>query len=225
MDKFGKSQPVKRLEDHRFLTGAGRYIDDIAPEGALHAVFVRSQVAHGVLEAPDLDEVRAMPGVALAMAAADLEAMGVTYVMTGELVDNLDGSKGVDVARPLLAKDKVRFVGEAIAVIVAETRDQAKDAAEAFWPEIESLPAKVDLAIGGAAVHNAAPDNLVFDWGVGDAETVARAFDGAAHVVKTRVFDNRIVANPMEPRGCYAHWEAGRLHFNYGGQGVWGTKT
>ncbi|MEM8801515.1 MAG: xanthine dehydrogenase family protein molybdopterin-binding subunit [Pseudomonadota bacterium] len=225
MDKFGKSQPVKRLEDHRFLTGAGRYIDDIAPEGALHAVFVRSQVAHGVLDAPDLDEVRAMPGVALAMAAADLEEMGVTYAMTGELVENLDGSKGVDVARPLLAKDKVRFVGEAIAVIVAETRDQAKDAAEAFWPEIESLPAKVDLAIGGAAVHDAAPDNLVFDWGVGDAEAVARAFDGAAHVVKTRVFDNRIVANPMEPRGCYAHWEAGRLHFNYGGQGVWGTKT
>lgn len=225
MDKFGKSQPIKRLEDQRFLTGAGRYIDDIAPDGALHAVFVRSQVAHGTLTAPDLDEVRAMPGVALAMSAADLEAMGITYAMTGELVANLDGTKGADVARPLLAKDKVRFVGEAIAVVVAESREVAKDAAEAFWPEIDALPAKVGMAAGGETIHDVAPDNVVFDWGVGDADAVDKAFEGAAHVVKTRVYDNRIVANPMEPRGCYAHWDDGRLHFNYGGQGVWGTKT
>ncbi len=225
MDKFGKSQPVRRLEDTRFLTGQGRYIDDISPEGALHAVFLRSQVAHGVLSPLDLSEVREMPGVVGAFAAEDLVAMGVDYVMRGDVVANMDGSKGADVARPLLATGKVRFVGEAIAVIVAETRDAAKDAAEMLYAETDDLPAKVDFAPGGEAIHDEAPDNVAFDWGVGDHDAVARVFEGAAHVVKTRVVDNRVFANPMEPRGCYADWSDGRLHFNYGGQGVWGTKT
>ncbi len=225
MDKFGKSQPVLRLEDTRFLTGQGRYIDDISPDGALHAVFLRSQVAHGVLSPVDLSEVREMPGVAGAFAAEDLAAMGVDYVMRGEIVANLDGSKGADVARPLLASGKVRFVGEAIAVIVAETREQAKDAAEMLYAETDDLSAKVDFEPGGETIHEEAPDNVAFHWGVGDHDAVAAVFDGAAHVVKTRVVDNRVFANPMEPRGCYADWSDGRLHFNYGGQGVWGTKT
>lgn len=225
MDKFGKSQPVKRFEDQRFLTGQGRYIDDIAPDGAAFAVFVRSQVAHGTLAPVDLSEVREMPGVLGAFAAEDLAAMGLDYVMRGEVVGNRDGSKGADVARPLLASGKVRFVGEPVAVIVAETRGAAKDAAEMVMVETDDLPAKIDLADGGAAVHDAAPDNVAFDWGVGDHAAVAKVFDSAAHVVKTRVVDNRVFANPMEPRGCYADWSDGRLHFNYGGQGVWGTKA
>ncbi len=226
MEKFGKSQPVKRLEDTRFLTGQGRYIDDIAPDGAVHAVFVRSQVAHGRFQPVDLGEVRAMPGVVAAYAAEDLEAMGIDYVMRGELVDNADGSKGADVARPLLARGKVRFVGEAIAMIVAETRDAAKDAAEALWVDTESLPAKVDFTeAGGEAIHDETPDNVSFDWSVGDHAAVEAVFQGAAHVVKTRVVDSRVIANSLEPRGCYADWDGERLHFNYGGQGVWGTKT
>ncbi|NNE88647.1 MAG: xanthine dehydrogenase family protein molybdopterin-binding subunit, partial [Silicimonas sp.] len=224
MDKFGKSQPVTRLEDRRFLTGGGRYIDDIAPEGALTAVFVRSELAHGTIGSVDLDDVRAMPGVRLAMAADDLAAMGVSYEMTGELVDNHDGSQGADVKRPLLARGKVRFVGDPIAVIVAESRAQAKDAAEAVFADIEELPAKVDIGPGGATLHDEAPDNLAFDWAKGDAAAVDAALAQAMHVVTTRIVDNRIIVNSMEPRGCYAEWDGTRLHLAFGGQGVWGTK-
>ena len=224
MDKFGKSQPVKRFEDRRFLTGGGGYVDDIAPEGALTAVFVRSDIAHGTITSVDLDDARAMPGVKLAMAAEDLAAMGVTYDMTGELVDNRDGTKGADVKRPLLARDKVRFVGDPIAVIVAETKAAAKDAAEAVFADIEELPAKVDFAPGGATLHDEAPDNLAFDWEKGDVGAVDVALSQAAHVVKTHIVDNRIIVNSMEPRGCFAQWDGTRLHVSYGGQGVWDTK-
>jgi carbon-monoxide dehydrogenase large subunit len=197
-------------------------MDDAAPEGALHAVFVRSQVAHGRLSPVDLSEVREMPGVVGAFAAGDL---GLDYVMRGEVVANRDGSKGVDVARPLLATGKVRFVGEAVAVIVAESRAAAVEAAEAVFVETDDLPAKLDYAPGGETIHDEAPDNVVFDWAVGDHAKVAKVFERAAHVVKTRVVDNRVIANPMEVRGCSAHWSEGRLHFNYSGQGVWGTKA
>ncbi|MEO9826545.1 MAG: xanthine dehydrogenase family protein molybdopterin-binding subunit [Paracoccaceae bacterium] len=224
MDKFGKSQPVKRFEDRRFLTGGGRYVDDIAPNGALTALFVRSDVAHGTINSVDLDEARAMPGVKLAMAADDLAAMGVTYDMTGSLVDNRDGTKGADVKRPLLARGKVRFVGDPIAVIVAESRAEARDAAEAVFADIDDLPAKVDIGPGGATLHDEAPDNLAFDWEKGDGAAVEAALETAAHVVKTHVVDNRIIVNSMEPRGCTADWDGTRLHLDYGGQGVWGTK-
>jgi carbon-monoxide dehydrogenase large subunit len=225
MDKFGKSQPVLRLEDARFLTGKGGYIDDVSPDGALHAIFVRSQVAHGVFSPLDLSDIRAMPGVHLAMAAEDLEAMGITYAMRGEVIGNHDGTKGADVARPLLAKGKVRFVGEAMAIVVAETRDQAKDAADLLFADIDDLAAKVNYEDGGETIHSEAPDNVAFDWAVGDQDAVSKAFSGAAHVVKTRVVDSRVIANSMEPRGCYADWRNGRLQFNFGGQGVWGTKA
>ena len=221
MDKFGKSQPVKRLEDVRFLTGAGRYVDDIAPEGALHAVFVRSQVAHGVLGAVDLSDVREMPGVVLAMAAGDL---GVDFSLGTDVVTNRDGSKGAKPRRPILAEGKVRFVGEPIAIIVAETRAAAKDAAEAVFADIEDLGAKVDMAPGGPTLHEEAPDNQAFDWSKGDLAAVEAAIAEAAHVVTTRVVDNRVISNSMEPRGCYAEWDGARLHVAYGGQGVWGLK-
>ena len=194
MDKFGKSQPVRRLEDVRFLTGQGRYVDDIVPDGALHAVFVRAQVAHGVLTPVDLTEVRGMPGVALALAAEDLAAMGVDFSLGTSVVTNRDGSKGADPARPILARGKVRFVGEPIAVIVGETRQAARDAVEAVWPEIDELGAKIDLAPGGDTIHDEAPDNMAFDWTMGDAEGVAGAIAGAAHVVTTHVVDNRIIS-------------------------------
>ncbi len=224
MDKFGKSQPVRRLEDERFLRGAGRYVDDIAPEGALHAVFVRAEVAHGTLGAVDLDEVRGMPGVVMALAADDLAGMGLDFSLGTTVVKNRDGSNGADPGRPMLASGKVRFVGEAIAVIVAESRDRAKDAAETLYVDIDDLGAKIDLAPGGPTVHDVAPDNVAFDWAMGDSAGVEAAIKSAAHVVETRVVDNRIVCNSMEPRGCYAEWDGERLHLSYGGQGVWGIK-
>ena len=224
MDKFGKSQPVRRFEDRRFITGQGGYVDDIAPKGSLHAFFVRSQVAHGALTPVDLSEVRQMPGVALALAVEDLEAMGIDFIMRGTLVTNRDGTKGAATDRHVLAKGKVRFVGEPIAMIVAESREQAKDAAEAVFAEIDDLPAKVDVAPGGETLHDSAHDNIAFDWGMGDEPAVQAAIESAAHVVRTRIVDNRIIVNSMEPRGCFAEWDGQRLHFAFGGQGVWGLQ-
>ncbi|MCV6593905.1 MAG: xanthine dehydrogenase family protein molybdopterin-binding subunit [Silicimonas sp.] len=221
MDKFGKSQPVRRLEDERFLRGAGRYVDDIAPENAIHAVFLRSQVAHGVLGALDLDEIRAMPGVLLVLGADDL---GSDFGLGTTVLENRDGEMAPNPGRPVLARSKVRFVGEPITVIVAESRAAARDAADAFFPEIEELPAKIDMAPGGATIHEAAPDNEAFDWQKGDEAAVEAAIASAAHVVTTRVVDNRIICNSMEPRGCFAEWDGNRLHLAFGGQGVWGMK-
>ena len=224
MDKFGKSQPVRRLEDRRFLTGTGRYVDDIAPGDALHAIFVRSQVAHGHLVSLDLEEARGMPGVVLAMGSEDLAAMGVNHSLGTKVVTNGDGSAPAEPRRPILAEGKVRFVGDPVAVVVAESLAQAKDAAECVVADVKELGAKLDLVPGGDAIHEQVPDNVAFDWQAGDAAAVAGAIAKAAHVVTTRVADNRVICNSMEPRGCFAEWDGERLHFSFGGQGVWGMK-
>lgn len=224
MEKFGRAQPHARVEDRRFLTGAGRYIAEDAPKDALHAVFVRSQVAHGRLLGVDLSEAREMPGVRLALSAEDLRAMGIDYRLKATTVKLPDGGRGADPRRPVLAEDKVRFVGDPVAIIVAETGAEARDAAEVVYPDIEDLDAKIDLAPGGATVHDEAPDNLAFDWWIGDREATDAAFGGAAHIVRTRVEDNRIIVASMEPRGCWADWDGSRLHFAFGGQNVWETR-
>ena len=224
MEKFGRSQPVKRVEDLRFLTGQGRYVDDIAPDGALFAVFVRSSQGHGDFDAPDLTDVRAMPGVALAVTVEDLEAAGVRLDIGGSVVTNRDGTKGAKPMRPILAKGRVRHVGEAVAMIVADTMAEARDAAEAVWLEVAERPAKVDVAAGGEALHAEAPENIAFDWGLGDEPVVLDALSQAAHVVRIAVPDNRIIANAMEPRGYYAEMEGDRLHVAVNGQGVWGPR-
>ncbi|GHG91750.1 xanthine dehydrogenase family protein molybdopterin-binding subunit [Pseudodonghicola xiamenensis] len=224
MEKFGKSQPVTRVEDIRLLTGYGRYIDDIVPEGALYAHLLRSPVAHGVIRHLDVADAREADGVHLVLTGADLETAGITASMAGVLVDNRDGSKGADPHRPVLAGDKVTHVGEPMVLIVAETLTQARDASEMIEFDIDDLPAKLDLARGGETIHPEAPDNLAFDWGLGDEAATEAAFATAAHVVSLEVGDNRIIVNPMEPRGCYAEWDGERLHLAFGGQGVWGMK-
>ena len=224
MEKFGRSQPVRRFEDHRFVTGHGGYLDDVTPEGAAFAVFVRAQVAHAEFQPLDLADIRDMPGVLAALAAEDLEAMGIAIDMDFDTVDNRDGTTGASPIRPVLAKGRVRFVGEPMAVIVAETLQEARDAAEAAFPETEDLPAKVDLAEGGSQLHSEAPGNLAFDWVMGNAAPVEAAMKAAAHVVTTVVEDNRVHVNSMEPRGAYAEWDGDKLHLCYGGQGPWGTK-
>lgn len=224
MEKFGKSQPVKRVEDVRFLTGHGRYVDDLTPEGALHCYLLRSSQAHGILATLDLDDARAADGVHLVLSAQDLEAAGVRLAMDGAVVENRDGTKGAAPMRPILAKDRVRFVGEPVAFIVADTPEQARDAAEMIGLDIDDLPAKMDVTAGGEPLHEAAPDNRAFDWGLGDEQATEAAFAAAAHVVALDVHDNRIIVNSMEPRGCYAEWDGARLHLAFGGQGVWGMK-
>jgi aerobic carbon-monoxide dehydrogenase large subunit len=221
MEKFGKSQSVKRTEDIRFLTGEGRYVDDIPPAGALHAYVFRSPVAHGTITVLDVTEAAAAEGVHLVVTCDDLEKAGVKIGLSGATVENRDGTKGARPQRPMLAKGKVRYVGEPVALIVAETLAQARDAAELIMLDIDDLPAKTDLATGGETVHEEAPDNRAFDWGKGDEEATEKAFAEATHTVALEVGDNRIIVNSMEPRGCYAEWEGTRLHVANNAQGVW----
>jgi carbon-monoxide dehydrogenase large subunit len=221
MDKFGKSQSVTRTEDLRFLTGHGRYVDDIAPAGALHAFFFRSPVAHGVITELDVSDAAQADGVAAVLTCADLEAAGMDIAMVGAVIKNRDGTKAAGPMRPILAKDRVRYVGEPVAVIVAETLAQARDAAELIVFDVDDLPAKMDIGAGGEPLHAEAPENRAFDWGLGDEAATEAAFQAAARVVSLDVGDNRIIVNSLEPRGCYAEWTDARLHVANNGQGVW----
>ena len=229
MEKFGRSQPIRRLEDARFLTGQGRYVDDTAPEGALHAVVVRSTVAHADIRGIDAEAAREAPGVACVLTAEDLAAAGIDDTMSYERVANRDGSPSAAPERPLLARGRVRHVGEAVAMVVAETLDQARDAAELVELDLAERPAHMDVAPGGEALHEEAPDNVAFDWAIGDEAAVAEAFERAAHTVRLEIADNRVICNAMEPRGAWAEWtgdaETGRLHLCVNGQGVWDQKA
>lgn len=224
MEKFGKSQPVKRREDLRFLTGEGAYVDDIAPEGALHAFFLRSPVAHAEITTLDVGEARAAEGVHLVLTVDELEAAGMNVAMRGVVVTNRDGSKAAAPERPMLARGRVRYVGEAIAVVIADTLDQARYAAELIEFDFDELPVSMGLVAGGPEIHPEAPDNQAFDWGMGDADAAEAAFGVAAHVVSLDVVDNRIIVNSLEPRGCTADWDGSRLHVAVNAQGVWVPK-
>ncbi|MRU15252.1 xanthine dehydrogenase family protein [Roseovarius sp. A21] len=224
MEKFGKSQPVVRVEDQRFLTGQGRYVDDIAPKGALYAYVLRSPVAHGEIAELDVEGAQQVEGVHLVLTSADLAEAGVTEGMAFNTVKNRDGTAAAAPRRPILAEGRVRFVGEPVAMVVADSLDAARDAAEAILLDIDDLPVHMEIGPGGAPLHDEAPENRAFDWAMGDEAAVEVAIKDAAHVVRLALHDNRIIANPMEPRGCYAELEGDRLHVAVNGQGVWGTK-
>jgi len=225
MEKFGRSQSAKRVEDVRFLTGQGRYVDDIAPEGALFGYVLRSTMAHGTITSLDVSAAKEAPGVRLVLTADDLVSAGVVMGLRGTLVKNIDGTKGAAPERPVLARDKVRHVGEALAFIVADSMIAAKDASELIEVEIETEAAHVALITGGPQIHDEAPDNLAFDFGLGDKAATEAAIAAAAHVVTVEIPDNRVIVNSMEPRGCYAEMEGDRLHLCVNGQGVWGPKA
>ncbi|UUV06885.1 xanthine dehydrogenase family protein molybdopterin-binding subunit [Ruegeria sp. YS9] len=225
MEKFGRSQPVKRTEDQRFLTGQGRYMDDAVPGNALFAAFFRSPVAHGDITSLDVDAARAADGVRLVMTLDDLAASGIDTVLNAAVLQNRDGSKAAAPDRHMLARDRVRFVGEPVAVVIADTLTQAQDAVELIWMDTEERPAKLDVDAGGETLHAEAPENRAFDWGLGDETATEAAFQAAAHTVSLNVVDNRVIISSLEPRGCQADWSEGRLHFSYGGQGVWAMKA
>ncbi|WP_108483187.1 xanthine dehydrogenase family protein molybdopterin-binding subunit [Oceaniglobus ichthyenteri] len=224
MDTFGKSQSTTRVEDIRFLTGGGRYVDDIAPKAALFGYVFRSPVAHATIGDLNVNAARQATGVKMVLTAADVRDLGVELNMGASLIDNRDGTKGAAPARPFLATDTVRFVGEPVAFIVAETLSQARDAAELIDLDYTDLPVKVDVEPGGQTLHSEARDNIAFDYGLGDEAATDAAFRAAAHTVSLRIDDNRVIANSMEPRGAYAEWENDRLHVCFNGQGVWGLK-
>ncbi|NOE27332.1 xanthine dehydrogenase family protein molybdopterin-binding subunit [Ruegeria sp. HKCCD6157] len=225
MEKFGRSQPVKRTEDQRFLTGQGRYMDDAVPGNALFAAFFRSPVAHGDITSLDVEAARAADGVRLVMTLDDLAASGIDTVLNAAVLQNRDGSRAAAPDRHMLAKDRVRFVGEPVAVVIADTLTQAQDAVELIWMDTQEHPAKLDVEAGGEILHAEAPENRAFDWGLGDETATQAAFQAAAHTVSLNVVDNRVIISSLEPRGCQANWSEGRLHFSYGGQGVWAMKA
>ena len=204
VEKFGKSQSVNRVEDVRFLTGHGGYVDDIAPADALVAYVLRAPVAHARIVGLDLDAARMHDGVQLVITAADLQAAGVALDMTASTVTNLDGSQGAAPMRPLLAQDRVRFAGEAVAVVIADSLELARDAAEQVVVDYEELPVHLSLQAGGEPLHSEAPENRAFDWGFGTKDATEAAFDKAAHRVCLRIDDNRVIVNSLEPRGCFA---------------------
>jgi len=225
MEKFGRSQPVRRFEDIRFVTGRGRYIDDTAPKGAAHAVFVRSPVAHAVLNGVDAEAAREAEGVIAALTAEDLLGAGVGLFMEADLVDLPGGGQGADVPRPILAHGRLRFVGEPVAIVIAETRVAARDAAELVEIDYDDLEPHLALAPGGEALHAEAPDNVALRWSKGDRDAVEAAMAAAAHVVETRVEDNRVIVNAIEPRGAWAEWDGSRIYLSVNGQGVWDLKA
>ena len=219
--KFGLAQPLTRREDLRFLTGKGRYVADLVPQGALWAVFLRSDHAHGDILALDVDAARAMPGVHLVLTADDLLAGGVTLGMKGERIDTRDGGKGAGPERPVLARSRVRFVGEAIAVVIADSPDAAKDAVEAISYDIKELPPALHLKPEEPTLHPEAPQNRAFEYLFGDEAGTEAALASSAHRVALEVVHNRVTAAPMEPRAAYAEWDGDRLHLCVNGQGVW----
>ncbi len=220
MSKFGVSQGVKRREDSRFLKGEGKYVDDLRPEGSLYAHFFLSPVAHAKILSIDVEEAKDSPGVKAVYTAQDLVAGGMKNRMIAELLP-IKGVKVPDPARTILAEGKVRFAGEPVAIIIAETINQAKDAAELIEFDFDELDAHLDLAPGGADLHEEAPNNVAFEWAKGNKDQVDKVFNEASYVVSLKVDDNRVIANSLEPRGCYAEWENDKLHMCMNGQGVW----
>jgi len=229
--KFGIGQPVPRSEDPRLLRGQGRYTDDIKLAGQAYAVIVRSRHAHGIIRGIAAEEARAMPGVLGVYTGADLDAAGFGTLTCMLPADNRDGTKMRQPAWPALATDRVRYLGDAIACVVAETVAAAKDAAEAVGVEIDPLPAVTDakaaLQPGAPLLYDEVPGNLACDFHFGDSEKVAAAFARAAHVTCLPMVNNRIVVCAMEPRSAIAAYGAadGRWTLHAGCQGVFGLRN
>ena len=200
----GIGDSSKRREDVRFLTGAGNYTDDINLRGQAYVHFLRSDVAHGKLNKVDTAEAAAMPGVIRVFTGADFEGMGT--LPCGWQVTDRHGEVMQEPAHPVLAQGKVRHVGDPIAAVVAETREQARDAAEAIELDIEELPAVVDMKAaleeGAPKVHDDLKNNLCYDWGFVEDNKAAvdEAIASAAHVTTLDLVNNRMIANAMEPR-------------------------
>ena len=194
-------ESLRRKEDYRFLTGAGNYTDDITMDAQSYAIFVRSPHAHANIKSIDISAAEKMPGVVKIFIGKDLEGkMG--GLPCGWLINNPDGSPMKEPPHPVLALGKARHVGDQVAMVIADSLEQAKNAAEAVVVDYDVLPAVVDVrdAAKGAQLHDAAPNNHCFKWALGDKAQVDAAFAAAAHVTKLDLINNRLVPNAMEPR-------------------------
>jgi aerobic carbon-monoxide dehydrogenase large subunit len=231
LQKFGIGQPVPRTEDPVLVRGRGTYTDDVDLDGQAYAAIVRSRHAHGVIRGIDAAAALAMPGVIAVFTGKDLEAAGYGTLKCALPLKNRDGTPMKKPPRPALATDKVRFVGDPVACVVAETAIEAKEAAEAVELDIEPLPA-VTLASeamrpGAPLLFDDVPNNIALDWHFGDADKVAEAFAAAAHVTRLTMRNTRLVVNAMEPRAANAIFdeESGRFTLHVGCQGVFGLRA
>jgi carbon-monoxide dehydrogenase large subunit len=220
----GKS--IARLEDARFLTGRGRYVSDIIPPDTLHAVVLRSPHAHAVLHKINTADARAMPGVVGVFTAADLAADDLAPLPCTVVVASV--APMVVPPRPVLATDRVRHVGEAVAIIIATSAAAARDATEAIEVSYDPLPAVIDgaSALGAEApqIWPQAPANEAFRFLKGDRAATDAAFAQADHVVSLNLFNNRVHAVPIEPRAALAHFDNGRFDLIFTGMGVHGIR-
>jgi carbon-monoxide dehydrogenase large subunit len=213
MSATGIGASPRRKEDFRFITGKGNYTDDINRAGQTHAYFVRSPHAHAAIGGIDASAALAMPGVVAVLTGQDLADDGIGGLICGWMVHSKDGSPMKVGPHPALAQGKVRYAGDCVAVVIAETHAQAKDAAEAVAVDYRPLPAIVDakaaLADGAPLVHDEIAHNLAFDWEIGNYKETVDAFATAAKVVTLDIVNNRLIPNAMEPRAALGDYDGG----------------
>ncbi|KPQ12367.1 MAG: carbon-monoxide dehydrogenase large subunit CoxL [Saliniramus fredricksonii] len=212
MTGTGIGAPVRRKEDQRFITGKGRYTDDLTRPGQAHAYFVRSPHAHAEIARIDKAAAEAMPGVLAVLTGDDLAADNIGGLICGWMIHSKDGSPMKAGAHPALAQGKVRYVGDHVAVVVAETLAQARDAAEAVEVDYKLLPAIADTAKARESkvvVHDVAPDNTVYEWHLGDKDATEAAFRKAKHVTTLDITNNRLIPNPIETRAAIGEYDMG----------------
>ncbi|WP_339634030.1 xanthine dehydrogenase family protein molybdopterin-binding subunit [uncultured Sneathiella sp.] len=227
MVKFGVNQSVERKEDFRLITGSGEYTDDITLDGQLYGYMLRSPVAHAKILSIDVDDARAAPGVVDIILGTELEADKANQLPCMIPLKNRDGSDRSDPGHAVLATDKVRYAGDNIAYIVAESLAQAKDAAELIMFDFDELDVVVDTKTanedGQPLVHDSVANNVAFDWAQGDEKNINDVMANAAHVTEIDLINNRVVVNSMEPRGLIADWDTTeeKMTVRMGTQGGW----
>ena len=213
MSATGIGAPVRRKEDRRFITGKGHYTDDINRPGQTYAFFVRSPHAHATIKSIDSRAAAAMPGVVAVLTGAELAADKIGGLICGWMIHSKDGSPMKMAPHPALANGKACHVGDPVAVVIAETLAQARDAAEKVKVDYATLPAVADLSSartkGAPQIHEVAPSNTIYEWHIGDAKGADAAFRTAAHVTKLDIVNNRLAPNAMEPRAALAEYDAG----------------
>jgi carbon-monoxide dehydrogenase large subunit len=231
IDKHHHFEP--RVEDDALVRGLGRFVEDAPQPNQAHGVFVRSPHAHARIRSIDIEGARAAPGVVAILTHKEMDAAGVGSTSVNPPLVGRDGRKLVMPFRPALARDRVMYAGEAIALVVAETQAQAQDAAERVAVEYEELPAIADLRVamapGSPQLHPEAPGNVAIDWPGpvpnDDAKlrTIDEAFGQAAHVAKVSVRNQRLIVASMEPRGAQAHYDAAKDFYTLRccSQGAW----
>ena len=202
----GIGAPVKRREDFRFIKGIGKYTDDINLPNQVYCYILRSSIAHARIVSIDTSAASAAPGVVAIYTHQDIDASGAGGVPCGWLITSKDGTPMKEPKHPILASGKVRHVGDPIVAILAESLEEAKEAAELVKLDLQELSAVVNmpraLGSGGTPVHDEAPDNLCYDWELGDKAATDAAFARAAHITKIDLINNRLVPNAMEPRAA-----------------------